>query len=135
MKTKLLKIEKESGLLIKNHVYVLSGLKQQLPGLNVEMLDEMIVKYKRYLFHKSLEVFGIEERFISKDKKPDDFGIWAMGYGYKNEYPMPKTTLTKYLFGDQDFYDIVDRFNEIDNNIKKQRAESIKKHNYGRFIV
>ena len=99
------------------------------------MLEDLFDKYKKYLFHYKIKKFGTADKYIPKTDKAYDFHKWIYAYKYKDEPIFPKTTLTEYLFGDEDYYHMVDRFNEIDKQINKKRHEHLAKLNKGKGYI
>ena len=96
----------------------------------------MVILYNRYLFHLSIEHFGKDPKYISKDDKALGlFGFINTGTYNVVSDKIPKTPLTEYLFGDEDYYDLVDRFNVINNRLEKKRAENLKKLRNGELPI
>lgn len=84
--------------------------------------------YYKYQFAYNIVHFGKDPKYISSSDSLLSLYSFINRGMYKNDYPLPKTPLTEYLFDDADYYNLLDRFNQIDNKLKKQRDENIKKY-------
>ena len=94
---------------------------------SIETIKRLCAKYDIYILTSNISNFGTETKYISKQNKIIDFDSFIFGDLYSNDFPMPKTNLTNALFGERDFFDLYDKFLEVDEKIQHKRKQALVK--------
>lgn len=83
-------------------------------------IREIFNNYNKYSFSLDVKNVGTDPKFIkSKNDKISLFDFINRQW-HKREWPLESTPFTEALFGDNDFYDMVNKFNKINKQIKEK---------------
>lgn len=88
--------------------------------------EKVFNSYKTYILAHSIKHFGKDPKYISASDSIISLYSFINRMMYLKDYTIPKTPLTEYLFGDDDFYEIIAKFDTIEAKLKKERKESLK---------
>ena len=96
-------------------------------------LDEKIIKqafdnYKRYCFSLDVLNIGTDTKFIKSENRKVSLFNFLNRRMHLNRWVLEKTPFVEAMFGDRDFYELVDKFNKINDKLKKKRAANLKKY-------
>ena len=93
--------------------------------INIDEVRLMFDQYTKYRFAHNVKHFGTEEKYISKDNQLSSFYDFINRAQYKQDFKLPKTTLTEYLFDDKDFYELVARHDTIMKTLQAKRDKNV----------
>ena len=123
---KILNAIKESGI-PDDAEKVIRFLGRDGPVTN-EVMENALRKYKIYLVSFNINTFDKEEKYISKADQKISFSQFLFERKHLLETPLPRTKITDYIFGDNNFDDMLNKMNEIDEKMKGYREKNIKKY-------
>jgi len=124
---KINSIVKESGIPDDPGDAILKMMDMEIPNLSMEILNDIIGKYREYLLMYDLKHFNTENRFIAKSDSKLNFRAYVWKGEYKRIMPMPKTPFTEALFGNISFHSINEQFKKIDKLVRDKREKGLKK--------
>jgi len=123
-KSKLIKMIEDaiemSGITSKKAEDTYNRIAVMFHYIDKELVQDLIDKYKIYLFHKRIILYKIDEKFQG-DKAALDFDTWIFRRKWEAAETFPKTGLTEYIFGDIGFEKVYNKFLEVDKKLKRKR--------------
>ncbi len=119
----------KAGLPCPSEIHVLQRISDKIGNDDDDTVTLVLDRYKRYMLSHRIMNLGTEIKFIAKDNKLMNLDDFVFRRLYNDSFPIPKTPLTEYMFGDRDFFELYDAFLEVDNKIKDSRKKAIVKLN------
>ena len=108
---------------------VLIRIQKKAGNANEDTIKMYVDAYKRYVFSYKIKNFDTEEKYIKASNKLINFDSFIFADQHLKSFPMPKTPLTNALFGDRDFFELYDKFLEVDAKIQEKRQQALIKFN------
>jgi len=119
---------KTAGVSCPSAEDVYNRLNNQIAVIDDEFIDKLLERYNQYQLANRIKNVGKDPKFIGKSDallSLDDFIFRRM---YEHTFPLPEGTFTDAMFGENNFYDLLEEFKTIDAKLKKKQKENVEKY-------
>ena len=128
--TKVEKINKAitySGMSCPEPDVILNRIRMNENDDSEEIVDMIIDKYMQYILSYRIQNYNTEDNFIKTELRLVNLDTFILGRRYLKNFPIPKTKMTKAMFGDEDFFKLYENYNMINNQLKIKREQALIK--------